>query len=184
MCAPITRSGIHANGFLTAAFQPDLNCSCRSHPDRDENAQLARFFQFVSSLHWRERRPEHCLSGHAVFGDPGNSDSRSLSACAACGNAVHSYPSIRYRRRGYVLRTPRKMLMAYAAIWGPLHRLHIGLSAFLQAADGDCQDSLELFRISNARTGGLNVQGASSGKERHMSSAKRPYVSRNLTSAC
>ena len=67
---------------------------------------------------------------------------------------------------------------------GALYIGDIGLSAFLQAADGDCQDSLELFGISNARTGGLNVQGAPSGKERHMSSAKRPYVYRNLTSAC
>jgi hypothetical protein len=32
----------------------------------------------------------------------------------------------------YVLRTPRKMLMAYAAIWAIYIVLHIGLSAFLR----------------------------------------------------
>src|SRR5580704_11045095 len=81
--------------------------------------------------------------------------------------------------------------MKVLSVAGWLESLSMKLCRFLpsrarrgEAADGDCQDSLELFRISNARTGGLNVQGAPSGKERHMSSAKRPYVYRNLTSAC
>ena len=62
--APITRSGIHANGFLTAAFQPDLNCSCRSHPDRDENAQLARFFNLLA--HYTGEKGDQNIASRAM----------------------------------------------------------------------------------------------------------------------
>jgi uncharacterized protein len=64
MCAPITRSGIHANSFLTAAFQPDLNCSCRSHPDRDENAQLARFSNLLA--HYTGEKGDQHIASRAM----------------------------------------------------------------------------------------------------------------------
>ena len=50
MCAPITRSGIHANSLLTAAFHPDLNCSCRSHPDRDASEQVE---SLIDEEYWK-----------------------------------------------------------------------------------------------------------------------------------
>jgi hypothetical protein len=53
-----------ANSFLTAAFQPDLNCSCRSHPDRDENAKLARFSNLLA--HYTGEKGDQNIASRAM----------------------------------------------------------------------------------------------------------------------